>query len=210
MIKLFIKLFFVFSLVLSFASQATLITAINTDEISADNYIVYEYNNILYDVAWASKVNSQRWYFDNTFNTLFAPTIQSGWEYATLNGTNNLDIFSGLSGTEILALFTDSNNNLIQAFEYWNSEFSSTTETSDILAPRIRSEWIISWDQYKNDYPTLADMYINNIPGASYDTFYIRPSLANGNGSTPVPEPSTLMTFALGLIALACKKRLFK
>ena len=214
MIKLFIKIsLVVFSLFVG-ASQATIIP-LNVNDLSTNDYIVYNYNGVDYDVAWASKVNSERWYFDNTFNTLFAPTYHSGWEYAALNATNNsLEIFSDLSGVEILALFTDEDDNFIQAFEYWNTEFSSSVETANILIPQIRSEWAISWADYttKPEYALFAaisDTYINNITAASYDTFYIRPSLVQDNDPTSVPEPSTLMIFALGIIALASKKRLF-
>ena len=202
MIKLFIKLFFVFSLVFSTISQATLVTT----NLSSEDYILFDYNGISYDVAWASKVNSERWYFGSTFNTLYSPTIQTGWEYASLNATNNsLEIFSDLSGVEILALFTDDNNSYIQAFEYWNSEFTSSIETANILSPQIRSEWTITWEQYKTNYKGV-DLYsreqdINNMAGAAYDTFYIRPS--------QIPEPSTLMIFALGLIVLVSTKKLF-
>ncbi|MDX2367509.1 MAG: PEP-CTERM sorting domain-containing protein [Colwellia sp.] len=213
MIKLFIKLFFVFSFVLSSVSQASLITALEIGDLSSEDYIVFEYNDVSYDVAWASKVNSERWYIPGTtdFNTLFAPTIHSGWEYASLNATNNsLEIFSDLSGTQILDLFTDSGNNYIQAFKYWNSEFSSSNETGNILTPQIRSEWAVTWADYQAmSISSISDTYINNVTGASYDTFYIRPSLIQGNGPTPVPEPSTLMIFALGLIALASKNKLF-
>jgi len=214
MIKLFIKVNLVLSFLFIGASQATILP-LNVGDLTSEDYIVYNYNGVDYDVAWASKVNSERWYFDSTFNTLFSATYHSGWEYAALNATNNnLEIFSDLSGTDILALFTDEDDNFIQAFEYWNSEFSSSDEIANILIPQIRSEWAISWGDYTTEpeYAALVDIsdsYINNITGASYDTFYIRPSLTQGNDSTPVPEPSTLLIFALGLIALASKKRLF-
>jgi len=205
MIKLFIKLSLVFSILLTSIAKATLLPI--PDNLTSNDYIVHNFNGINYDIAWASKVNSERWYFDSEFNTLFAPEIRTGWGYADLNSqTGTLDVFSDLSGSEILALFTDSNDEYIQAFEYWNSEFSSTDEIADILAPsRIRSEWVLTWDEYNSDYmgvhPYLNESHINNIPSASYDTFYIRVS--------QVPEPSTLMIFSLGLIALASKKRLF-
>jgi len=47
---------------------------------------------------------------------------------------------------------------------------------------------------------------IEGTTGSTFDTFYFR---VQGSRTIPVPEPSTLIIFALGLIALVSKKRLF-
>jgi len=49
----------------------------------------------------------------------------------------------------------------------------------------------------------------SDVLGRGNETFYIRKTVNLTNGTTPVPEPSTLLIFSLGLIALASKKRLF-
>jgi hypothetical protein len=82
--------------------------------------------------------------------------------------------------------------------------------TLDIENKHIRSKW--SWSVPVNDDIALTDdlddkkaqrSEIIGIDTADYTPFYIRQTLI-----TQVPEPSTLLIFSLGRIALASKKRL--
>tara|TARA_R110001583_G_scaffold112288_2_gene261642 strand:- start:191 stop:856 length:666 start_codon:yes stop_codon:yes gene_type:complete len=220
MIKLFIKLSLVFYILLTSIAQATLLP-INYNELTSNDYIVYNYGGIDYDITWASSENSERWYDRNyNYNTLLGPTIRQGWSFAGVNDIPSLtNIFTGLSGSDILSQFTR-NGNFIHSFSYWNTVFTEVDTTIfmgevlgtlDIKSKHIRSQW--SWSVPINDDIASTDdlddkkaqrTEIIGIDTSDYATFYIRKT-----ATKPVPEPSTLMIFALGLIALASKKRLF-
>jgi len=208
MIKLFIKLLFVSFLVCTPLVHATLITPQDesTLELNVD-YIQLELNGIDYDIVWASSVNSQRWHTSlSTFNTLFAPSYynNSQWSYAGLDDIP--DLLTIFNGRDIYSLFYI-NQNYVHAFSHWNSIFNNVTNDDDINVDNVRSTW--SWFVPDPDIDltvgseVIAQQIEISESGATADTFYVRKS------SAPVPEPSTLMIFALGLIALASKKRLF-
>jgi len=227
MIKLFLKLCSLYIFLMPFYANASLL--VDCDSVANDtcSYITYEYQSVEYDIAWASSVNSERWYFKANgvlgFNELYNPTIHSGWNYAGKSGLPELlDIFS--SEDEILSLFK-LNGLYIHAFDYWNSAFV-TVDTSlnnlnnisgeeDLINKNIKSA--LSWSGAAKSFDAMTleekGAEINAImsaSGSSYDTFYVRERPNLEQEPKPVPEPSTLMIFALGLIALASKKRLFK
>ncbi|MBL4940146.1 MAG: PEP-CTERM sorting domain-containing protein [Colwellia sp.] len=185
---------------LSFSSisQATLITNLTQAQLDAGDYSQAEdqlVSNLLgvnyiyyqgYDWAWVSPVNLEDYYGQNT---LYAPSIQVNWKFADFNLLNILK--TKLS----LADFTDSNGNIIQAAEFFNSDFDYV-DADNFKPESISSEWI------------APDAFMASFFG-QYETFYVRESSNSNHGPTPVPEPSTLLIFALALITLANKKRLF-
>ncbi|TWX70673.1 PEP-CTERM sorting domain-containing protein [Colwellia demingiae] len=213
MIKLFSKISFTLCFLFMGVSQATILP-LNSNALTSDDYIVHNYDGVDYDVVWASKVNTERWYTDRdyNFNTLFAPSYyeNSGWAYAGQDGIPDLlTIFSGLEGSEIESLFK-SNNTYVHAFSHWNSVFDEVTNNNDILNKDMKSTW--SWfapdvdiNSMNLDDKKSQRTDISSTSGTTYDTFYVRKS----NVSVPVPEPSTLIIFVFGIIALASKKRLF-
>lgn len=193
---------FIVSAFLSQTAQATLIQS----NITSDSYITY--NGI--DIAWASKVNSERYYISlDEVNVLLTPDVQNGWVYGS---TEQLLMLTSLSGNDLLALFTRNDGSYINAFEYWNTIYSGVDNTNDVLAGQIRSEWV--WSIPLNDdlasktdsEKGLQAYEITNTTGSAYDTFYFRVANSNNSG-TPVPEPSTLLIFAMGLLALTFKAR---
>ena len=216
----------ILSLLFSCLSKATVLP-LNVNDLSTDDYIVYSYNGVDYDIAWASMINSQRWYYNDasgvlSINELFAPTIYSGWNYAGTEGLPELtEIFSGEN--EILSLFKV-DDTYIHAFDYWNTSLitvdaslnnvGSITGEQDLINKNISSEW--SWDNATKAFEQMSDAEkfaearsIMTTPGLSPDTFYIRLSDISGNGSTPVPEPKTVLIFAIALITLSARKKLF-
>ncbi|MBL4822841.1 MAG: PEP-CTERM sorting domain-containing protein [Colwellia sp.] len=208
MIKLFIKVNIVLCFLIASFAHATLITTplVAETDTTQGNYITYQG----IDIAWASNVNSERWYLSLAeYNTLLEPSTHTGWGFAT---TGQWDIITALSGSELLALFTrESDGTLIQAFEYWNTVYDGDSNTTDVLSgSSISSDW--SWSvPALEDTNNLTDAQktdqhneIVSIGASAYDTFYFRKTV-----TTPVPEPSTLMIFVLGIIALVSKKRLF-
>lgn len=225
MIKLILKLCFICSFIFVTAfvqagiipSDLSTITPdlapSNAGDVSQDSYITYYdgSTDTSWDIAWASDVNSELFFEGEIYNTLFSADTHAGWTTMPVNGqTGELELFVGWDGSDILSLF-ENGNSYIHAFQYWNSEFISPLDGesgyADIVSEQIRSEMSITWSEYTS-IPDYSALSINNITGASFDTFYFRKSTDQINNTTPVPEPSTIMIFALGLIALVSKKRL--
>jgi len=175
-------------------SQATPITNLTQTELNNDDYTNAEdllldsllginYINYKgYDWAWVSPVNLEDYYGQNI---LYAPELHKNWMFADQTLLNILK-------TELtLADFTDINGNAIHAAQFFNSEYHYV-DKDNFKPESISSEWI------------APNAFMASFFG-QYETFYIRVHA----DSKSVPEPSTLMIFALGLIALASKKRLF-
>lgn len=78
-----------------------------------------------------------------------------------------------------LAAFMRLDGSYIQAVRYWNTTFTHV-DSGDFFSGYISSQW----------------------GSGSYETFYVRESI-------PVPEPTTLLIFAMGLIGLGLRKRTF-
>ena len=153
------------------------------DQLSASllgiNYINYKG----YDWAWVSPYNVEDASILGFTNTLYAPELQENWQFAD-------DALLTILRTELTVDdFTAADGiTIIQATDFFNSDanFVNTNEfstaTSELLEPS-------------------DPMYIFASVFGAYETFYVRPA--------QVPEPSTLMIFALGLVTLVSKKRLF-
>jgi len=226
MIKLIVKLCFIcsFIFVSSFVqagiipADITTITADiapnNTGEVSQDNYITHynENSGKNWDIAWASDVNSELWFEGDIYNTLFSADTHVGWTTMGIDvSSGRLELFSNMSDSEVWDLFrVGSTTTFIHAFEYWNSEFLfplSGDPSSTGLD--LRSEMTLTLNDFKNIDTINYDRTANNhFPGAISNTFYFRESAVQPENSKPVPEPSTLMIFSLGLIALASRKKL--
>lgn len=242
MIKLILKLCFICSFVFLGTTQAALI-----DVTQEEYYITFNnYNNsgIDIDVAWVSEVNTERYYFignnEYEINTLYSPdkfhegsnVIDSGWHFAEDNALSSslLGSFSSYAPGSLLAYFTTAPEIYINAFEHWNSYISEVSNTANISANEVGSEWVwniaedddnvtpdplISKSQWNltpelwsiNDQ-TLQKNRITDTSRDAYDTLYFRVHNAQIDNTTPVPEPTTLMIFALGLITLANRKKL--
>jgi hypothetical protein len=219
-----IKYLFAVVFALSFAaiSQASVLP-LNVNDLTTGDYIVYNYNGVDYDIAWASRINSQRYYYlgadgELSINELYAPTIYSGWKFAGTEGLPELtDIFS--SENEILSLFKV-DDSYIHAFEYWNTAFLTVntsinnvggiTGEEDLISKTISSAW--GWNNTTKPFAQMSDMekadeayLIMNAEGLYADTFYIRLS----DITSQVPEPSTILIFAIALFALARRRKLF-
>lgn len=116
-------------------------------------------------------------------NTLYAPTFHTDWRYAV---GNELLILQSLTLEDFEV--RDVNGNLLyikQAVEYWN-DISTHIDVSDFNEKMRASAWT---NDPQNEY--------------NYETFYVR-------DVAQVPEPSTLLIFAIALIALSMKKRAIK
>jgi len=116
-------------------------------------------------------------------NTLMNPDFHGdqGWRYATT--TKELAELATLE----LADFQDGNK-LLHTALYWNTWLMSVN-SDQLSKQQIASEWV--------EYSPSNILW-------SYDTFYVR------DIASQVPEPSTIMIFAIALIALSLRKRAIK
>jgi hypothetical protein len=180
---------------------------------TSTDFIQYDQNNdgkADYDIIWVSSwayqfygcdisISNQSDYLITEYNgssscqnQMFAPSyINDGWDF--------FENIAGIDIVEVVQLFNDKkfndgNGGYITGFQFWN--------TNSVIIPAINpynfsaiSDWTklspIGLDPFQT-----GDIYNTNI-------FYTRVS-------QPVPEPSTLLIFALGLIALAARLKVAK
>lgn len=209
MIK-FTKIFvFIFSIIFTSFSYGTLITNLSATELAAANFsnaqdfLTEELEGINYvtyngwDYAWVSPVNSVTW----SGNTLYAPQLQKNWFNATISDlTGNIDHLSIIK-TLGVNFFTKTENGesyFIHAVEFWNSQFKSlaltTNEESSLTSLNFAAGDIVG--------------EINQLGARKkhFDLFYVR-NVSDRPAPSQVPEPASLLIFALGLIALSLRVR---
>lgn len=172
-------------------SQATLITNLTQAELDSADYsnavdhLTKDLEGINYithkgyDWAWVSPVNLE--HFGS--NTLYAPTVQKDWLFADSTLLNVLK--SELTLTDFK---NKDSGELIQASSYFNSLYDYVDEV-DFNPEKLKSEWV-----------DPAHTYAQFLAG--HETFYVRLS----GTLIPIPEPSTLLIFAFGIIALVRKR----
>jgi hypothetical protein len=194
MIKFSIKLAGFLAIFLSSVAQAGLITK--------DSYVTIGE----LDWAWASKVSAQ--YHngdkDNNDNELFAPTIHDGWDYATeeqlITFISERNINDFISKDEYGNAVKDANGETVYiiAFSFWNSIYHEL----DLFDPF--GSIITDVDHFINGSIQSKDPNIVDSSDWSDQMFYVR------NTPSQVPEPSTIMIFAIALITLSMRKRAIK
>lgn len=187
----------------SLYSQASIITT----PLPESSFITY--NGI--DWAWASPVsiqfdqcnasiNNSEAYLTSVMddpniscvNQLLAPSFHDGWDF--FDGTRE----QLLAAMPDLSLFEDNNGGYINAFDYWNTGYSFSN-TGGINPFFVELGYVVS------DWTTdawIAD--INNV--FYYNVLYVR----THQDVQSVPEPTTLLIFSLGLIALVTRKKMRK
>jgi len=192
MFKFIKKSSFILTLLLgSFAVNATLMdSSLMTD----DHYITVTHDDgSVLDWAWVSSVSVNFTYddFGVLENTLFSPDLIEGWELAS---STELSYFLlNIDSDDFKNTLTDPGNGLDthkKATYFWNDNFHEVN-LDNLNEGDIKSSWVEN-----SEYNFLGTSY--------YDTFYVR---THSTDPQPVPEPSTLMIFALGLIAFASKKK---
>jgi len=203
-----------FLIVLSFITVGVANATLITEDLTEDNYATIGQ----LDWAWASVINSN----GATENTIFGPTdvfdssLNVTWRYAT---ENELSTFIGLILSDpdyYLDLFTlkDDFGNILKddqdlvqykhAIPFWNSVYEDLYSgisagggnTDNFKAGEIKSNLTTFTGSFNPFIPGPEDWY--------YETFYVRDT------PSQVPEPSTIMIFAIALIALSMRKRTAK
>lgn len=230
MIKLILKICFICTLSFTSVVQAGL--------IKGTHYITHNYNGVDIDVAWVSNTNTERNYESGINTLYAPDEIGDGWHFAEDDSLSTYLLESFIGGSEdLVKLFTGGSDNdtfLINAFSFWNSLTTEASYTGDLSSNHINSKWVWSVEEDK-DFVSLTDKpssmtddewyrspelwtdeerwkqsqrISTDTPNWGHDTLYFRVNDVQTDNPKPVPEPSTLMIFALGLIALVSKKRL--
>jgi len=187
-------LFFLVFMVFSSISKATLITNLSQAELDTKNYSnaedhltsdLLDVNYITYkgyDWAWVSPVNLE----SIPENTLYAPELQKNWLFAD-------DTLLNIIKNELtLADFTNENGEIIQAVQFFNSEYTHV-DTDDFNSGFLSSAW------------TLSGSFMTGILKGQ-ETFYVR-AVSTDPTPKPIPEPLSIFIFASALIALQIKLR---
>ncbi|MBA6348450.1 MULTISPECIES: PEP-CTERM sorting domain-containing protein [unclassified Colwellia] len=116
-------------------------------------------------------------------NQLMSPEdfhLNEGWRFATTN--EELFELSELT----LSDFTNDNGSLIEAAIYWNTRYMGV-------------------DSLNLDDSDISSVWVSNVhDNFFFDTFYVR------NTPAQVPEPTTIMIFAIALIALSMRNRVIQ
>jgi hypothetical protein len=184
MIKFSIKLAVFLAIFLSSVVHAGLITT----DLTKDNYVTI--GNL--DWAWASSVNVK--YDAALDNTLYDPDFHDGWRYATIPELALFKFDSALSLSYFA--YTDAvtgEQAYKHALNYWNSNIEKLTLTRQFFIPTDIEDFIEG---------RVQSEILNTATSYNDQTFYVR--------TAQVPEPSTIMIFAIALIALSMRKRAIK
>jgi hypothetical protein len=176
---------YTFKLILMFSllfSSASFAGYITAD-LTDDTYITYKG----YDWTWAAPVSVTNLSgIDPTTdvdvdNVFEDPTVHTGWMAIIDNEIKKLF-------AELTLSHFQRNGEIIQSVAYWNSHFVHVDIADFNIKVGVKG----------------ADGYIYE----ENDTFYVR-DIAD-RPTAQVPEPSTLMIFAIALIALSMRKRVIK
>jgi len=180
-----IKFIHKFLVVLSFITAGVANAGLITTDLTEDNYVTIGE----LDWAWASSVNVSEW----NGNILKAPTLHEGWRYAK---PEELTLFI-LNRDITLFQYTDKDENVAykHALSFWNTKIERLVIKSGFGSSST------DIDNFNNGHINSKVVADNNNKWY-YETFYVR--------NTQVPEPSTIMIFAIALIALSMRKRTAK
>jgi hypothetical protein len=175
-----IKLIIKFVFPIFFLISSSAFAGLITTELAEDTYISYEG----YDWTWASPVNVETYNNGSGLgtNTLEAPNA-FGRDWLFIEGVDLLALFDELT----VDMFKKTDGTLITSVLYWNSLY--TEVDMDEANFNLKSS---VWNVIPLDFFNQRD------------TFYVR------NTPSQVPEPSTIMIFAIALIALSLRKRAVK
>jgi len=131
---------------------------------------------------------------DQCANQLLAANYRDGWSF--YNGSQN-GLISDLPSID--KFFNAQYGTYITAFEYWNTGISSVADVG--FNPWSLAQRYVNSDWTKPGYiRQVNNNSIGNNTYLLYNTFYVRKS-------QPVPEPSTILILAIGLLGLSARLR---
>jgi hypothetical protein len=169
------------------------IASIITADLPENTYITYGG----YDWTWASPVSVTNYSYNlrndiesvQLENYFAGPSSHQGWMFIS-------DELSALFENLTLEDFTDTNDDIIHSFSYWNSIFSNVSELSDNDFNNVLQGSIRNFDD--SEYYNLI-MLEDGHDREDYETFYVRVAVSS------IPEPLTIIIFTLGIITLTIR-----
>jgi hypothetical protein len=183
MIKFYLKLAIFFVLFMSSIAHAGLIKS----DLTETNYVT------IGDLhwTWASSENAS-W----SGNTIYTPDSiigLTGWDREGWRHAEAFELLAFINNRDITNFsYINSSNETVykNSFTFWNT---SLTDVTNVDVDAFNSGLIETY--------LVGD---NNGSSWAYETFYVR------NAPSQVPEPSTIMVFAIALIAFSMRKRAVK
>jgi hypothetical protein len=220
MFKFALKISFLLSIMFSGIAHAGIITNLTQEELDANNFanaedfLTEDLLNVKFitlggwDFVWASPVNIQE-YEEILTNTLYAPSVQKNWDFA-VNHLDALDIL--INQITITHFINPTDDSIIQGTEYFNSDFHYVNE--DDFDQRTYEFTPADADPLTKAFEQQSELFfVRNVadrPDAPNPDEPEAPGLPGAGDPVTVPEPTSLMIFALGLIALSVRVRLAK
>jgi len=159
------------------------------DHLTMDLLNIHFINYGDWDFVWASPINTADYYGQNTLHN---PEIQKNWMFAEESDEAFYILHNVLTIEHFTGTDSSGSTYYIHAAEYFNSNFSYV-DVDDFGMKRSQH---------------VAEDDIFKAFKEQYETFYVR-SVAD-RPTAEVPEPATLMIFAVALIALSMRTRLAK
>ncbi|GEM_PF-1670248 len=210
MIKFIQRFLIVLSFITVGAANATLIT----EDLTEDNYVTIGQ----LDWAWASVINTNGVALNEIYAPadVFDPALNVTWRYAE---DDELSAFIALildNTDHYLDLFTlkdefgntlKDDQNRVQykhAIPFWNSAYEDVYSGSGGNVDNFKAGDIKSNVSIYQGVPGSFNPFAPVPTDWYFETFYVR------NTQAQVPEPSTIMIFAIALIALSMRKRTAK
>lgn len=137
------------------------------------------------DWTWASSINVET----RDSNTFEDASFRADFGWRTLTPEELMILKNDLT---IDAHFKNIDGSIIQSLKYWNTDL--TVLISDDI------------ENFNDNFikGVIDNSISNQIFQWHYETFYVRDT------PSQVPEPATIMIFAIALIALSMRKRLVK
>ncbi|MBL4658809.1 MAG: PEP-CTERM sorting domain-containing protein [Alcanivoracaceae bacterium] len=214
------KFFIVILTFISFSANANLITYNTENELKYISYQSEDFGS--YDLVWASAYNVQFVGFgcfgvesdEQYLNELYSPlpagcnqllsatqvVDYNDWGYysdLSLQVDMNeflesiyRDIYGNVPVSLLISNIFKDGNGQFDSFSIWNTSLIN----GNTVSGKSREEAVSNW----------TDPLLDTVTFSQTSTVYFRKSKIQ-----PVPEPSTLLIFSLGLIALASRKKIF-
>lgn len=183
-------------LLVSTLANATLLKSplLAPSEMTDSHYITVEHAEVTLAWAWASNYNVQRYTeFGDVVNDFHSADTVAGWRLATddeieyfnrdITASSFLDLDSGKYKT---------------AIAFFNSNPAKGFSVSDFNAGDISFNY--------TDGSTM-DQYLSYTASGVFDTFYVSDTIPTTSGPKPIPEPLTILLFAVAFIIMQSKLR---
>jgi len=166
----------------------------NASLMTDENYIIVDHGEETLAWAWVSNYSVQYYFEDGVLKNEFsAADTVAGWREAT-------DTEIGYFKRDIESVsFWDSNTYKYKsAVSFFNSNPSKGISVSDFDIGDIN---------FTYEEESTMDRFKSYRASGFFDTFYVNDVLPSASAPKPIPEPLSIIIFAMALIALQIKMR---